>query len=190
MDTLATIPEYRFETTIDRQSRPFFCSEGRGETRRSGEEKEKENNKHTRARVIKWPELILLFFFSFLRLFLFPRVLFVHPPTLSFRSGAPFFRRPVTSPWRKRIMGAESNCEAGRSCPRIIRSIWIFLFLSLFNSVMQMGGRKGGHLINTRDTHATHDKLIRSAVDGERTKRIRTLRAVVGGGGEVGADKK
>lgn len=86
-------------------------------------------------------------------------------------------------------MGAESNCEAGRSCPRIIRSIWIFLFLSLFNSVMQMGGRKGGHLINTRDTHATHDKLIRS-VDGERTKRIRTLRAVVGGGGEVGADKK
>lgn len=41
-----------------------------------------------------------------------------------------------------------------------------------------------------RHTHATHDKLIRSAVDGERTKRIRTLRAVVGGGGEVGADKK
>lgn len=91
MDTLATIPEYRFETTIDRQSRPFsFCSEGRGETRRSGEEKEKENNKHTRARVIKWPELILLFFFvspliSFSSRFICPPTHFVLP------LGRPFF---------------------------------------------------------------------------------------------------
>lgn len=118
MDTLATIPEYRFETTIDRQSRPFsFCSEGRGETRRSGEEKEKENNKHTRARVIKWPELILLFFRFSAYFFFLAFYLFTHPLCPSAR--APLFfagqsrRRGGNALWAQRVIARRADRARG-----------------------------------------------------------------------------
>lgn len=63
-------------------------------------------------------------------------------------------------------MGVESNCEASRSCPRIIRSIWIFSFFPF--SVMQMGE---AILINTRD------ELIGSAVGGGRGESERCRRS-------------
>ena len=99
----------------------------RREEERCGEEKEKGNIQtyaRARARVIKWPELILLFFsfffFSFLRLFLFPRVLFVLPPThFVLPLGRPFFfagqsrRRGGNALWAQRVIARRADRARG-----------------------------------------------------------------------------